>query len=71
MASDQEIAAYAHRLDEGARETGVLIHARVLMTNSVHLLMTPIEEKPISRCIQHVGRYYAFMLFQRFTRCAA
>jgi putative transposase len=34
------------------------VHAYVLMTNHVHLLMTPHKEDGISKAIQLLGRYY-------------
>ena len=37
---------------------GCDIHAYVLMTNHVHLLITPHEEQSIAKAIQMLGRYY-------------
>ena len=71
FASDQDIAAYANWLDEGARKYGVLIHAWVFMANHAHLLTTPAEEEAISRCIQHVGRYYVRYFNYRYRRTGA
>ncbi|HIE89109.1 MAG TPA: hypothetical protein EYP91_20165 [Gammaproteobacteria bacterium] len=52
FASDEDIAAYANLLDEGARKYGVLIHGWVFMIHHVHLHMTPTQERAISRCMQ-------------------
>tara|TARA_R110002073_G_scaffold318467_1_gene492598 strand:- start:1982 stop:2326 length:345 start_codon:yes stop_codon:yes gene_type:complete len=41
FACDEDVAAYANWLHEGARKYEVLIHAWVFMTNHVYLLMTP------------------------------
>lgn len=49
---------YLSRLAEGAEKYGCAIHAYVLMTNHVHILMTPDSQTSISRTIQHVGRHY-------------
>ncbi|MDH5651091.1 MAG: transposase [Gammaproteobacteria bacterium] len=55
---DDDYAAYLGWLEEGAIRYGCKIHAYVLMTNHVHLLMTPETRDAISRTIQHVGRCY-------------
>lgn len=41
------------------------IHAYVLMTNHIHLLVTPQTEDGISRMMQSLGRYYV----QYFNYC--
>ncbi len=50
--------AYLNWLYEGANKHGCVIHAYVLMTNHVHLLMTPRSPEAISLTIQHTGRHY-------------
>jgi len=55
---DEDLAAYAHSLSEGAEKYGVSIHAWVFMTNHVHLLMTPSTDQGISHLMQHMGRHY-------------
>ena len=40
----------------------------VLMTNHVHLLMTPTSENAISICIQYLGRYYVRYFNYRYKR---
>ena len=42
----------------GQGRFGVALHAYVLMTNHVHLLMTPRDTAGISRLMQHLGRHY-------------
>lgn len=39
--SDDDYAAYLDGLRQGAEKHGCAIHAYVLMTNHVHLLLTP------------------------------
>ena len=34
------------------------VHAYVLVTNHVHLLLTPSDEQGIGRALQMLGRYY-------------
>ena len=55
---DDDYAAYLNWLYEGAKLHGCSIHAYVLMTNHVHLLITPQDSESISRLIQYVGRHY-------------
>jgi len=56
--SDEDYTAYLDWLKEGAEKHGCAIHAYVLMTNHVHLLMTPQTREAISKTIQFVGRHY-------------
>jgi putative transposase len=55
---DNDYLSYLTWLSEGAEKHGCSIHAYVLMTNHVHLLMTPDSRESISRTIQYLGRYY-------------
>ena len=52
------MAAYANWLLEAAERYGLAIHAWVLMSNHVHLLLTPDSDKAVSLCMQHLGRRY-------------
>jgi putative transposase len=45
-------------LHEAARYNNVAIHAYVLMTNHVHLLVTPAGEHSITHMMQDTGRIY-------------
>jgi len=56
--SDRDFAAYAHWLEECARQSGVAIHAWVFMTNHVHLLATPETPNAVSHMMQTLGRRY-------------
>lgn len=58
FASDDDMAAYAGWLHEGALKYGVDIHGWVFMTNHVHLLATPHESDSVSRLMQCLGRQY-------------
>jgi putative transposase len=49
---------YLETLGEYAQAFGCAIHAYVLMTNHVHLLVTPSSERAVSRTLQAVGRRY-------------
>lgn len=45
-------------LQKAAEQHGCAIHAYVLMTNHVHLLLTPEREDSIGKTLQSVGRRY-------------
>ena len=55
---DEDYAFYAQKLKETADKFGVAIHAYVLMTNHVHLLVTPKKHDSISKMMQSLGRQY-------------
>ncbi len=55
---DEDYSRYLEWLREGINRYGCRLHAYVLMTNHVHLLVTPLSREAISRVIQYVGRNY-------------
>jgi len=59
---------YLECLSQGMKRYGVVLHAYCLMTNHVHLLMTPRSETSISRTLQHVGRLYVAYVNRRYRR---
>ena len=56
--ADEDYRFYLDKLQDAARKHQCDIHAYVLMTNHVHLLVTPRTEEGISKMIQMLGRYY-------------
>ena len=56
--SDEDYRFYLEKLVELSARFGCGIHAYVLMTNHVHLLVTPASEDSISKMMQSLGRYY-------------
>ncbi len=56
--ADDDYRAYLGWLAEAAGRYGCAVHAYVLMTNHVHLLVTPETRASISRMMQYVGRRY-------------
>ncbi len=66
--ADDDYAAYLNWLHEGANQHGCAIHAYVLMTNHVHLLITPQETDAVSRLIQYVGRHYVMYINQTYAK---
>lgn len=55
---DLDYVYYLDCLKEASQKYGCAVHAYVLMTNHVHLLMTPRKRDGISRVMQSVGRRY-------------
>jgi len=49
---------YLKCLREYAERRGCAVHAYALMTNHVHLLVTPAEEGGVSSMLQDIGRHY-------------
>ncbi len=69
--SDEDIAAYAYWLMEGAIVCDIKIHAWVFMANHVHLLMTPMQNGAISKLMQILGRQYVRRFNYRYARSGA
>jgi len=58
LAYDADRGLYRSWLGEAAAEYGCAIHAYVLMTNHVHLLVTPKAAESLPRTMQSLGRRY-------------
>ncbi len=58
FAAEEDYQAYLEWLRDGAERYGCAVHAYVLMTNHVHLLVTPQDREGVSRLMQSVGRRY-------------
>jgi putative transposase len=58
FASDQDFVLYLECLLRASQEHGVAVHAYILMTNHVHLLVTPQHEHSLPKTMQSVGRRY-------------
>ncbi len=54
----EDYAFFLECLKEGCQRYGCAVHAYVLMTNHVHLLVTPQTSDGISRLMQSLGRRY-------------
>ncbi|WP_284402101.1 transposase [Dyella lipolytica] len=55
---EQDYRCYLQHLLEAAIQHQCGIHAYVLMTNHVHLLITPSAAPSLSKCMQSLGRRY-------------
>jgi putative transposase len=54
----EDYALYRQWLQEAAKANGLAVHAYVLMTNHVHLLVTPESADSLPRAMQSLGRRY-------------
>jgi len=61
-------ARYLECLREGLRETGVRLHAYVLMPDHVHLLLSAAEEPATGALMQQLGRRYVRWFNDRHRR---
>jgi len=66
--SDADHLLYLECLEDASKRFGVQVHAYVLMTNHVHLLMTPDNSDGISRVMQSLGRRYVQQINFRYRR---
>ena len=56
--AEDDYQTYRHWLGEALTQTGAALHAYVLMTNHVHLLVTPKRAEDIPRLVMAIGRRY-------------
>ena len=67
--SIEDFALFKMALLKNAERYGAAIHAYVLMTNHVHLLMTPEEKRSIPQILQGLGRDFVQRLNRKYERC--
>ncbi len=68
FADEADYQFYLEKLRAGAEKHGCEVHAYVLMTNHVHLLLTPQTEVAVGKLIQFIGRYYVQYFNYRYRR---
>ena len=56
--TDDDRRVFLDKLGEALGREGCALHAYVLMTNHVHLLVTPERDEGIGRLLQSLGRSY-------------
>lgn len=66
--NDQDYLAYLRFLKASADALGCLVHAYVLMTNHVHLLVTPAAANDIGLLFQNIGRYFVPYINKTYQR---
>ena len=59
---------YLEKLKLACEKHGCQVHAYILMTNHVHLLITPLEASSLSKTLQTLGRYYVQYFNYRYRR---
>lgn len=65
---DDDYKRYLMLLRYAASAYRVAVHAYVLMTNHVHLLMTPPSRRALSRTMQDLGRAYVQTFNEKYGR---
>jgi len=66
--TDEDYPLYLHHLKEQADKHGCEIHAYVLMTNHVHILLTPQAEDSASLLMKHLGQRYVQYVNRTYRR---
>lgn len=66
--AEEDYHCYLHWLKKSAADCRCAIHAYVLMTNHVHLLVTPEMPEGTSRLMQSVGRRYVQYINRSYRR---
>jgi putative transposase len=66
--SEDDYHYYLEHLNEACREEEVLLHAYVLMTNHIHLLLTPRSSEGISRVMKRLGQRYVQYINRTYHR---
>jgi len=66
--AEQDYYRYLHDLKEAAVKNNCAVHAYVLMTNHVHLLVTPFNEHGVSHMMQDLGRKYVRYINHEYKR---
>lgn len=65
---DEDFSRYRQCLGDALAEQGIALHAYVLMTNHVHLLLTPPETGRLSVAMRQLGQRYVPAFNRRHRR---
>ena len=66
--AEEDYSTYLDRLLQASVKHGCAVHAYVLMTNHVHLLVTPSNEQGTGKMVQMVARYYVRYFNRQYHR---
>ena len=66
--SDDDYRYYLDRLSDLAEKYSCAVHAYVLMTNHVHLLLTPEKTDSASLLMKHLGQRYVQYINKTYRR---
>ena len=69
--SDADHDLYLGLLQEYSKQCGCALHAYVLMSNHIHLLVSPPEIPAISRMMRSVNQIFGQSLNRRLNRCGS
>lgn len=65
---EDDYTSYLYWLEKALGETGCALHAYVLMTNHVHLLLTPRKAASVPRLLISLGRRYVQYINKTYKR---
>lgn len=65
---EEDYQFYLEQLELQAMKFGCLVHAYCLMTNHVHLLVTPIEKESASLMMKHLGQRFVQYINRSYGR---
>lgn len=68
FADEEDYQFYLECAQTASKRCGCAVHAYVLMTNHVHLLVTPHRKEAVPRFMQHIGRRYVQYFNFRYRR---
>jgi len=66
--ADEDCSLYLHHLGELSRKFSCAVHAYVLMTNHVHVLLTPTDKEGPSLLMKHLGQRYVQYVNKTYRR---
>ena len=66
--AEEDYQFYLHYLKEFAEKFGCAVHAYVLMTNHVHLLLTPTRADSAGLLMKHLGQRYVHYINRIYRR---
>lgn len=66
--ADADRSFYLFHLDRGLTRFGCALHAYCLMTNHVHLLLTPSTDQGCGQLMKYVGQLYAHYVNRTYSR---
>ena len=66
--TDEDYRLYLELLEELSNKFGCAVHAYVLMTNHVHLLLTPEKEDSAALLMKHLGQRYVQYVNRTYRR---
>ena len=66
--TDEDYLAYREWLGDALKKSGCALHAYVLMTTHVHLLLTPTSAEAVSQLVMSLGRRYVQYINKTYRR---